>query len=154
MDRKLRTAWHSYLFQSLCAVLSMLLVLLAFDLQQATIATSFAATIFILFMAPSSDAARPRKVIGGHAVDLLSGILWSLAPQTALVPTVTVYAFAVGTTALLMTALDFEHPPAAGTALTVVIEGYSTQLVLAVLISVVLLALAHRLLKPVLKNLV
>jgi len=149
-----RTYWRSYLFQSLCAVLAMLLVLLAFNLQQATIATSFAATIFILFMAPTSDAARPRKVIGGHAVGLISGILWSLLPQTALVPTVMAHAFAVGTAALLMTVLDLEHPPAAGTALTVVLEGYSVALVLAILISVILLALAYRFLRPVLRDLV
>jgi CBS-domain-containing membrane protein len=154
VNEHFRAHWRSYLFQSLCAVLAMLLVLLAFDLQQATIATSFAATIFILFMAPGADAARPRKVIGGHAVGLIAGILWSCLPQTALVPTVMANAFAVGTTALLMTVLNVEHPPAAGTALTVVIEGYSARLVLAILVSVVLLALAHRLLRPVLRDLV
>jgi CBS-domain-containing membrane protein len=60
----------------------------------------------------------------------------------------------VGTTALLMTVLNLEHPPAAGTALTVVMEGHSAGLVLAILISVVLLTLAHRFLRPVLRDLV
>jgi hypothetical protein len=53
-----------------------------------------------------------------------------------------------------MTVLNLEHPPAAGTALTVVMEGHSAGLVLAILISVVLLALAHRFLRPVLRDLV
>jgi CBS-domain-containing membrane protein len=56
--------------------------------------------------------------------------------------------------AFLMVVLNVEHPPAADTALTVVVEGPSTELVLAILVSVVLLALAHRTLKPVLKDLV
>ena len=123
MGERFRTHWRSYLFQTLCAVLAMLLVLLSFDLQKATISTSFAATIFILFAVPSSDAARPRKVIGGHAIGLISGILWSLVPHNELVPTVMAHAFAVGTAVLVMALLRLGHPPAAGTALTVVIEG-------------------------------
>jgi hypothetical protein len=57
VDRKLRSAWRSYLFQSLCTVLVMLVVLLAFDLRQAIVITSLGATVFVVFLMTSSIPA-------------------------------------------------------------------------------------------------
>jgi CBS-domain-containing membrane protein len=154
VDRRFRTLWRNYLFQSLCTALAMSVVLLAFTMQQATIVTSLAATIFIVFIAPTSPAAQPRKVIGGHSVGLLCGSLLSLVPHTLLATRIAVFAVAVGLAALLMALLNVEHPPGAGTALALAVDGFTIEIVLAVLIGVAVLALIHRLLKPALRDLV
>jgi CBS-domain-containing membrane protein len=135
-------------------VLAMAIVLLAFSMQQATIVTSLAATIFIVFIAPTSPAAQPRKVIGGHSIGLLCGSLLSLVPHTLPVTRIAVFAVAVGIASLLMALLNMEHPPGAGTALALAVDGFAVDIVLAVLIGVAILALIHRLLKPWLKDLV
>ena len=154
MDRKYPASWKSYLFQALCTVLAMAIVLLAFTMQQATIVTSLAATIFIVFIAPTSPAAQPRKVIGGHSLGLLCGSLMSLVPHTHPATRIVVYAVAVGLAALLMALLNMEHPPGAGTALALAVNGLTVDIVLAVLIGVVVLALIHRLLRRWLEDLV
>jgi len=154
VDHKFRTSWRSYLFQSLCTVLAMLVVLLAFDLRQAIVITSLGATVFVVFMMPSSIPAQPRRVIGGHLVGLVSGSLLGLIPHDSAAGGILVAALAVGLAAFLMVVLNAEHPPAAGTALTVVVEGPSTDLVVGVLGSVVVLAIAHHFLKRRLKDLV
>ena len=154
MKHRFPASWKSYLLQSLCTVLAMAIVLLAFSMQQATIVTSLAATIFIVFIAPTSPAAQPRKVIGGHSIGLLCGSLLSLVPHTLPVTRIAVFAVAVGIASLLMALLNMEHPPGAGTALALAVDGFAVDIVLAVLIGVAILALIHRLLKPWLKDLV
>jgi hypothetical protein len=52
-----------------------------------------------------------------------------------------------------MVALDFEHPPAAGTALGVAITGFSLNVAFAVVGGSVILVLVHHLLKRHLKDL-
>jgi CBS-domain-containing membrane protein len=132
----------------------MAIVLLAFTMQQATIVTSLAATIFIVFMAPTSLAAQPRKVIGGHSIGLLCGSLLSLVPNTLPATRIAVFAVAVAIAAFLMALLNMEHPPGAGTALALAVNGLSPRIVLSVLIGVVILALTHRLLRRWLQDLV
>jgi CBS-domain-containing membrane protein len=132
----------------------MAIVLLAFTMQQATIVTSLAATIFIVFMAPTSLAAQPRKVIGGHSIGLLCGSLLSLVPHTLPATRIAVFAVAVAIAAFLMALLNMEHPPGAGTALALAVNGLSARIVLSVLIGVVILALTHRLLRRWLQDLV
>ena len=53
-----------------------------------------------------------------------------------------------------MVVLDFEHPPAAGTALGMTLVGYSGSAAAAITISILLLALVGYLTKPYLKDLV
>ena len=64
------------------------------------------------------------------------------------------FSASVGITILLMVVLDFEHPPAAGTALGMALVGYSSSSASAILISVVILALIGYVAKPFLRNLV
>ena len=64
------------------------------------------------------------------------------------------YALAVGGTLLFMAVTDTEHPPAAGTALSVAMSGgMAGGAVLAVLTSAILLSMFHRLLGPYLRDL-
>lgn len=154
VDAKFKASWKNYVLQSLLATLALLVTLLAFNLRQAAIITSIGATVFIVFAMPDRPSARPRHVIGGHLIGIISGSLLSFVPHPSPAATIVVYSLAVGLSVFLMSVTDTEHPPAAGTALSVVIDGFSFDLVLALLISVVLLALLHRLLRPLLKDLV
>jgi CBS-domain-containing membrane protein len=154
VDFRFTALWKSFLFQSLLTGLAMAIVLLAFTMQEATIVTSLAATIFIVFMAPTSPAAQPRKVIGGHSIGLLCGSVMSFVPHTLPATKIAVFAVAVAIAAFLMALLNMEHPPGAGTALALAVDGFTVRIALAVLIGVVILALIHRLLRRWLKDLV
>jgi CBS-domain-containing membrane protein len=63
------------------------------------------------------------------------------------------YAFAVGLSIYLMVALDFEHPPASGTALGIALSGISPSVALTVVVSSIVISLAHRFLRRFLKDL-
>jgi CBS-domain-containing membrane protein len=52
-----------------------------------------------------------------------------------------------------MVVTDTEHPPAAGTALGVVMTGISLDVLITVVLSVVMLSLIHRFFKPYLRDL-
>jgi CBS-domain-containing membrane protein len=151
---KLRRYWRNYFWQSACATAAILVVLMVLSLQRAVVISSIGATTFIVFMKPTNPFASPRSVIGGHLVGVLVGSAFALIPRpTAWVATV-ISALAVGATLLLMAIADTEHPPAAGTALSVVMAGGKWWVaVLAVLTSAVLLSGFHHLLRPYLKDL-
>jgi CBS-domain-containing membrane protein len=102
---------------------------------------------------PRNTAAQPRRVIGGHLVGLTSGSLIALIPHHMLLSNVLVYAIAVGVSIFLMVALDFEHPPASGTALGVAMTGFSFNVMIAVITSSILLSLAHKFLRKYLREL-
>ena len=152
--KRFRRLWRNYLYQSFFATVVVAIVFLVLSVEHAVIISSIGATAFIIFTMPRNLAAKPRRVIGGHAIGLLAGSLTSLIPHSALVSSVLVYSLAVGLSILLMVALDAEHPPASGTALGTAIAGSSPTLVLAVLTSSILLSVAHHLLKKYLKDLV
>ena len=51
---------------------------------QAAIVVAVASTAFIVFVAPHSNAASPRRVVGGHIVSVIVGAFFSaafLAPE-------------------------------------------------------------------------
>ena len=129
------------------------IVFLVLHVQEAVVIASIGATAFIVFTMPKSITARPRRIIGGHLVGFASGALCSLIPHSMVIPSIIVYSLAVGISILLMVTLDFEHPPASGTALGTAITGFSPYLLLAVLTSSIVLALAHRFLRRFLKDL-
>ena len=59
----------------------------------------------------------------------------------------------VGVSIFVMVVMDTEHPPAAGTALGLVVGGWALSAVLFVLIGEVMLSVAHMVLRPRLTNL-
>ncbi len=151
---KLRLFWKHYIFQSLLATLAIFIVLLFLSVEHAVIIASIGATTFIVFAMPKSITARPRNVIGGHLVGLLSGSLCSLVPHPSLLHSITIYSLAVGLSIFLMVATDTEHPPASGTALGVAIGGFSPRVAIAVITSTVALSLIHHFFRSSLKDLV
>ncbi|NIO10034.1 MAG: HPP family protein [Deltaproteobacteria bacterium] len=164
IDPRFKRNLRSYLFQSFLAFVSLLLLLWleGAHLARTVIIAAIGSTGFVLFVSPHSSNAAPRRVIGGHLVGLLIGCGLALFDGTAFfqdllhdVPFLfdVEAALAVGLSILLMAATDTEHAPAAGTALAMVAQGFSWQLVIFVVSSVVVLVLIHRLLRPYLKDL-
>jgi CBS-domain-containing membrane protein len=103
---------------------------------------------------PSSVTSSPRNVIGGHMIGLAFGSVFALLPQDTGLGQDALYALAVGCSILTMAVTNTEHPPAAGTALGVVIAGFSGRVVLGVLLGVAILSVIHRLLRPLLRDLI
>ena len=163
IDRKFRQNWRSYLFQSALTMLALLVILLVIDVVlQAAIVVAIASTAFIVFVAPHSNAASPRRVVGGHLVSVVVGTFFSmtfLAPELGdLVSTSQsirdLFAvLSVGLSMLFMAVTNTEHPPAAGTALGLVITGWTPSAVLFVVVGTLTLSVIHMLPRPYLKNL-
>jgi len=146
--------WKNYVYQSLLAFAAVTAVLWLLYRENAVVVASIGATAFIVFTMPRLPTAQPRRIIGGHIIGLVSGSLAALVPHSAELTTILIYALAVGVSIFLMVSLDMEHPPAAATALGLVINGYSTKVVLAVLTSAVILSIAHRTMRKYLRDLV
>ena len=163
IDRRFRRRWKNYLFQCGLSTLALLLILLVVDVVlQAAIVVAIASSAFIVFVIPHSTASSPQRVIGGHVVAVIVGTAFS---ALYLIPVLGELAvshnlfrdlidvLSVGLSILLMVLTNTEHPLAAGTALGLVVEGWTPSAVLFVLLGVVMLSVVHMLLRPRLTNL-
>ena len=137
-DRHLIFRYRHYLFQTGLATVALIIMLLVEDaVLNAAIVVAIASSTFIVFVVPNSVAATPRRVIGGHVVAVIVGAVGSgvlmipaleaFAEQSRYLVDV-VAALSVGLSILFMVATNTEHPPpAAGTALGLVIQGLGLQ---------------------------
>ena len=163
IDKYFKKAPKSYIKQSLLAALVVAIILLFFRMLGGfVIVAALGASTFIVFAMPSSITAEPRRLIGGHAVGLLSGALCYLVFLSGYLGELTTNqdtlfilagALSVGLAIFLMTITDTEHPPAATTAIGIIASGWSYKIALFVLLSALCLALARRSLRPHLKDL-
>ena len=145
--------WKHYLYQSALATVIVFIILVALTLEHAIVVASIGATVFIVFTMPKNTTAKPRRFIGGHIIGLIAGSACAAIPHEGIILSAIVYALAVGLAIWAMVALDFEHPPAAGTALGVAITGFSWGVMGAVITSTIILALAHIFCKKYLRDL-
>ena len=147
--------WKNYIFQSLLATFAVFLALLLLNIQKRPIiVASIGATAFIVFAMPKDVTAKSRNVIGGHLIGLISGSVCALIPHSIILPSILVYSLAVGIAIFVMVVVDAEHPPAAGTALGVVITGFSLSASIGVITSAIILSLIHHFAKSHLRDLV
>ena len=129
---------------------------------RAAIVVAIASTAFIIFVVPASIAATPRKVIGGHLAAVVVGsALYSIliafgidttAGDRRYVVDVTA-ALSVGLAILLVVSTDTEHPPAAGTALGLIIPCWSWSAVVFIISGAINLSVIRIVLRPRLINL-
>ncbi len=148
-----RLHWKNYILQSVLASLTLLIALWMLRARSLVIVASIGSTAFIVFAMPGYFTARPRNVIGGQVVGLLCGALGSLFAGPSSDYVIIASAAAVGLSIFVMVLTDTEHPPASGTALGIAMSGCSWDVALAVVGSAVLLSVAHRLLRPYLRDL-
>ncbi len=148
--QKFKHLWFYYLLQSFLAAVTLLIVVLALGKEKMVIISAMGATAFIVFAMPKADSAQTRNVIGGHMVGLACGAIFYF---TAL-PYFIEYPLAVGLAVFIMVALDVEHPPAAGTALAVVINEVSLDAFVTIMLSAVILSQCRYYLRNFLRDLV
>ncbi len=144
------------------AVLFIILAILEIQANLVVIAAIGSST-FVVFVMPKARQARPRSLIGGHIVGLISGtichllFLWFSLPEGSMLRDfgfVFANSFAVGIAIFLMTITNTEHAPAAGTALAITIQGFTWTAVIFILVSTMCLSLARRMLRGWLRNLI
>ena len=143
-----------YFIQSGYAAVSIFIITFILYNNPVVIA-SIGATAFIVFSMPNSITAQPRRIIGGHLVGFFVGSCFGVFPfMNVLFFTALWYALSVGITLFIMVVMDFEHPPAAGTALGMTLVGYTSSSAVAIIISIVILAFISYAAKPFLRDLV
>jgi len=154
IDPKVPSYWKDYILQSSYAAITVFFITLVLSKNPVIIA-SIGATAFIIFALPNNIAAEPKRIIGGHFLGFFIGSCFAIFPFIDILFFKAVwYALSIGITILFMVILDFEHPPAAGTALGMTLVGYSSSAAMAIFVSVVLLAFIGYIIKPFLKDLV
>lgn len=141
IDNKFKNNKKQYILQCLMATVALMIILFSVDLfMEAAVVASIGATSFILFTMPHTKRSKPRYIIGGYVVGIVSGILTQLVfISFDNVSHTIIGGIAVGICMFLMVTLNFEHPPAAAMAFSVAIDGYDLKLI--VFVFVVLFAL-------------
>ena len=161
-DPKFRSRAPQYVFQCLLATFSLVVIFLAQDaVLRAAIVVAVAATTFIVFVVPHTPTASTRKVVGGHVVAVPLG-----SAATAVLRGVGIDSFdenryvfyvaaavAVGLSIFVMVVTDTEQAPAAGTALGLVIPGWSWSAVVFIIVGAAVLSGIRIVLGPRMVNL-
>ena len=134
IDPKLRRSFKNYLLQSMIATGVCCIMLISLDvIIPGALVASLGASTFIVFVAPDTQAAKPRGLLGGQLIGTGVGLgCWFLlqwAPLSGLLPqrieVALLGSLAVGLAIFIMVVIDMEHPPAAGTALSLVMAEWS-----------------------------
>ena len=147
-DPKFPSYWKTYLTQSSYAAAAVFFITLLLSENPVVIA-SIGATAFIVFALPNNIAAEPKRIIGGHFLGFFIGSCFAVFPFMDIIFFKAIwFALSIGFTILLMVVLDFEHPPAAGIALGMTLVGYSGSAAIAIIISVLSLAIIVIYLNP------
>ena len=147
---KFKKLWKYYLWQSFLAAVALFIIVLILGKDKIVVISAMGATTFIVFAMPTAASAQTRNVIGGHLVGLASGTIFYFAT----LPYFLEYPLAVGIAIFVMVALDVEHPPAAGTALAVVINEVSPDVFVTIMAGAVVLSQCRFYLRHLLKDLI
>ena len=162
-DSKFRKHFGVYILQCSAATIVIILIMFALDLYRySAIVASLGASTFIAFTTPRAYLARTRALIGGYAIGILSGLLFHFFSNIDIVSEFFLYephariifgGLAVGMAIFLMSVLNFEHAPAAGIALGLLLNNWTWRSLLFIMASITFLAMIGRLLKPYLLDL-
>jgi CBS-domain-containing membrane protein len=154
--------FSAYLAQSTLAGIALAVILVLQDaLANVAILTAIAASTFLVFVNPSGIMSQPRRLVGGHITGALVALPFSVVLYDAglgLAGTAVLYeataGAAVGFGILVMSLIDTEHGPAAGTILGLVLEPWSASAALLVVGSAFVLLAAKYLLRERLVDLI
>ena len=150
IDEKFKKLWKYYIWQSFLAALAFFIIILVMDKDKMVVISAMGATAFIVFAMPNAVSAHSRNVIGGHLVGLLLGMIFLFID----IPYFFKFPLVVGIAIFVMAALDVEHPPAVGTALAVLINEVSTDVLFIIIATAIILSVCHYYLRHHLKDLV
>ena len=152
MSKILRSRWVSCIVQSLFATVVIFVICLALNGRRPAIMASLGATACIVFSMPSCRPARPRNVIWGHIIGLICGAVFLKIGAVFSVYPAVIYSLAVGFSILIMVLTDTDHPPAAGTALGIAMNGITIEVTAAVILSAIGLSIARNLFRPYIRD--
>ncbi len=163
IDKKFAKNKVRYILQCLLATVVIFIILLILDaISNAAIIVALGASSFIAFTMPTTEASKPRYMLGGYLVGIAAG---GLCYYLSLLPIITNSSFlhefsyvifgaiAVGLTMFVMVITNTEHPPAASLALGLVLNDCTLKVIIVVLTGIISLIIIKWLLKPFLKNL-
>lgn len=150
IGEKFKKLWKYYLCQSFLAAIALFIIVLVLGKDKMVVISAIGATAFIVFAMPTTASAQTRNVIGGHLVGLGLGTIFYFAT----LPYFLEYPLTVGIAIFVMVALDVEHPPAAGTALAVVMNEVSPDVFVTIMASAVVLSQCRYYLRHHLKDLI
>ncbi len=163
IDPKIVDSLKSYIFQSVLATISIFLVLIFLDiLEHTAIIATLGASAFIIFIMPNSYISLPKQVLGAYIIGIICGgicffLMTGCSHLLAFIPekvfVVCFGSLAVGTAIFLMAAIDFEHPPAVGVSLGLVLNQWNHQTVIFILFALIIMLVVKKLLQPVLIDL-
>jgi len=151
---KFKKLWFYYIFQSFLAVISIFILVFLLGEERVVLISAMGATSFIVFAMPQEVSAKTRNVVGGHLVGLGSGVLFYFLGKFFGIPFYLSCPMTVGVAIFIMVALDLEHPPAAGTALAVVINEVTPDVFVTIMLSALVLSQIRYYLRHHLKDLV
>lgn len=151
----------AYFKQSLMATIFLIVFFLGWNavipLENQIIFSAVASSTFLTFISASIYDSLSKKIIGGQFVGVMIGlILWhSMHYFMKLMPSYNQEVFIVflslsaGLAVLFMSLLNFEHPPAAGTAMAFVFNPNMPVLndFLFIMVCAILLGSSHKMLK-------
>ena len=150
IDEKFKKLWKYYIWQSFLAAVALFIIVLVLDKDKMVVISAMGATAFIVFAMPNAVSAHSRNVVGGHLVGLILGMIFFFIE----IPYFFEFPLVVGIAIFVMAALDVEHPPAVGTALAVLINEVSTDVLFIIIATAVILSVCHYYLRHHLKDLV
>ncbi|MCH7555890.1 MAG: HPP family protein [Planctomycetes bacterium] len=150
IGEKFKKLWKYYLCQSFLAAVALFIIVLVLGKDKMVVISAMGATAFIVFAMPTAASAQTRNVIGGHLVGLALGTIFYFVA----LPYFLEYPLVVGIAIFIMVALDVEHPPAAGTALAVVMNEVSPDVFVTIMASAVILSQCRYYLRHYLKDLI
>ncbi len=163
LDEKFRKNIIGDIFQCALATISVFIVLLVLDVvTNAVIIAALGSSTFIAFTMPEAQVSKPRVMIGGYIVGIAAGCLchylslWSLMTWASFIhesPHVVFGAMSVGLAIFVMVITGTAHPPAAGLALGLILNEWSTLTIVLVFVGIISMSVIKSVLKPVLKNL-
>lgn len=135
-----------YVFQCSIAAVAIGIILSFLDIFSHTaIIATLGATCFVLFILPHSYFARSRPLFGGYVVGIMTGCLFSFINQLIFkfgwilshqLSVVVCGALAVGIAIFVMAVFNFEHPPAAGISLSLVLNVWKIDTLIFILCAV------------------
>jgi len=162
LDSKIRQNFLHYLLQSLMAGISIGMILYLYGVvKHGILVAALGSTAFIVFAMPGYITAQPRRVIGGHTVGIIGGLIgWYISSTTGKGNGSLIIGciLAVFLATFIMVVTNTEHPPAAGTALGLAIINWSdisnVHIIIFTVGAVTLMSSIKRILKPWLRDLI
>lgn len=131
IDKNFKNNKKKYIIQCVMAATAVSCILIFLNaLFNAAVLAAFGATCFIVFALPHKNSSKPRLIIGGYLVGIVIGIatrslIHFITPDYSILWLISVSgALAIALSIFIMTVTNTEHPPAAGVALGIALEGY------------------------------